>query len=101
MKPLLAIIFSIGLFAFCYYTSLLIHFDLTWIMVIGTALWAAIDSSKLQLKRYKSGVSVGPVMLFIACVGLWIIGFPWYLTVRDKIKNGTAVLKEPPPAADA
>jgi membrane protein YdbS with pleckstrin-like domain len=63
-------------------------------MVLGTALWAAIDSSKIQLKRYKSGISYGPVVLFIAIVFLWIIGFPWYLAMRYKIKTGTAVLKD-------
>jgi len=63
-------------------------------MVLGTALWAAIDSSKLQLKRYKSGTSYGPVVLFFACALLWIVGFPWYLAMRYKTKIGTAVLKE-------
>ena len=63
-------------------------------MVLGTALWAAIDSSNIQLKRYKSGISYGPVVLFIACAMLWIVGFPWYLVMRYKIKQGKAVLKE-------
>ena len=94
MKTPLAILFTIGLFAVCYYGSKFVHFDLVTVMVLGTALWAAIDSSKLQLKRYKSGISYGPVVLFIACALLWIIGFPWYLSMRHKIKTGTAVLKD-------
>ena len=94
MKTPLVILFTIGLFAVCYYGSKFVHFDLVTVMVLGTALWAAIDSSKLQLKRYKSGISYGPVVLFIACALLWIIGFPWYLSMRHKIKTGTAVLKD-------
>jgi hypothetical protein len=97
MKPPLAILFTIGLFIVCYYGSAFVHFDLVAIMVLGTALWAASDSSKLQFKRYKSGISYGPVVLFIACTLLWIVGFPWYLSMRHKIKSGTAVLKEPIP----
>ena len=94
MKTWIAILFTIGLFAACIVLSALIGFNLTWIMVLGTALWAAIDSSKIQLKRYKSGISYGPVVLFIACAFLWIIGFPWYLAMRYKIKTGTAILKD-------
>jgi membrane protein YdbS with pleckstrin-like domain len=94
MKTWIAILFTIGLFAACIVIHALIRFNITWIMVLGTALWAAIDSSKIQLKRYKSGISYGPVVLFIAIAFLWIVGFPWYLAMRYKIKTGTAVLKD-------
>jgi hypothetical protein len=94
MKTWIAILFTIGLFAADIAISALIGFNLTWIMVLGTALWAATDSTKIQLKRYKSGISYGPVVLFIAIAFLWIIGFPWYLAMRYKIKTGTAVLKD-------
>ena len=67
----------------------------------GTALWAAIDSSKIQLKRYKSGISYGPFVLFIGVAFLWIVGFPWYLSMRYKIKTGTAVLKDEVPKVAA
>jgi hypothetical protein len=63
-------------------------------MVVGTALWIAIDSSRIQLRRYKSGIAYGPVVLFFAVSLLWIVGFPWYLVMRGKIKNGTATLKD-------
>jgi hypothetical protein len=98
MKAPLAILFTIGLFIVAYLGSAFLNFDLITIMVLGTALWAAIDSSRLQLKRYKSGISYGPVVLFIACALLWIIGFPWYLSVRYRIKAGTAVLKDATPS---
>jgi hypothetical protein len=70
-------------------------------IVLGTAIWAAIDSSKIQLKRYKSGISYGPVVLFFGFVFLWIVAFPWYLIMRYKIKTGAAVLKDEAPKAAA
>jgi hypothetical protein len=101
MKTWIAILFTIGLLAACIVISALIRFNLTWIMVPGTALWAAIDSSKIQLKRYKSGISYGPFVLFIGVAFLWIVGFPWYLSMRYKIKTGTAVLKDEVPKVAA
>ena len=67
---------------------------LTWFMVFITAVWAAIDSSKIHLKRYKSGISYQPVILFLGVLLLWVIAFPWYLIVRHKILTGTTVLKD-------
>jgi hypothetical protein len=93
MQAWIAILFSVGLVIVCSIISSTVNFPITGLMVIGTALWASIDSSKIQLKRYKSGISYGPIVLFIAIALLWIIGFPWYLAVRHKIKNGTALLK--------
>jgi hypothetical protein len=93
MKTWIAILFSLGLLATCIVIYEMIGFDLTWIMVLGTALWAAFDSTKIKLRRYKSGISYGPVVLFIACALLWIVGFPWYLAMRYKIQTGTAIVK--------
>ena len=90
----IAIFLTIGLLAACSVIYKLTGLDFSWIMVIGTAIWAAIDSSKIQLKRYKSGISYGPIILFLGFVFLWIVAFPWYLVVRYKIKNGLAVLKD-------
>jgi hypothetical protein len=63
-------------------------------VIWGTAIWAAIDSSKIQLKCYKSGIACGPVVLFLGVLLLWVIAFPWYLAVRYKIKTGVAALKD-------
>jgi hypothetical protein len=70
------------------------HVSLSWFLIFGTAIWAAVDSSKIQLKRYRSGISYGPVVLFFCFLLLWIVAFPWYLSVRYTIKTGTAVLKD-------
>lgn len=90
----ISILFTVGLLVMCSEIYMLTGFDIGWIMVIGTGFWAAIDSSKIELKRYKSGISYGPVILFIGFVFLWLITFPWYLIIRHKIKTRTAVLKD-------
>ena len=64
------------------------------VVIVITAIWAAVDSSKIQLKRYRSGISYGPVVLFLGFLLLWVIAFPWYLIVRHKIMTGKAVLKD-------
>ena len=96
MKPLYAILLTALLtVSFFFYLRIgSVSISLGWFIVLGTGIWAAIDSSKIQLKRYKSGISYGPVVLFIAIALLWIIGFPWYLVMRYRIKTGTAVLKD-------
>ena len=66
-----------------------------WLVVLGTSIWAAVDSSKIGLYKYKSGIALKPLFLFIGCSFLWIIGFPWYLSMRYQIKNGLAQLKDP------
>jgi len=94
MRAWLAVLFTIGLLAACYVISALIYFDLTWILIWITSLWAGIDSSKIELNRYKLGsIACRPVVLFCLCALLWIFIFPWYLWARYKIKNGTADLK--------
>lgn len=94
MKAWLAILFTIGLLAACYIVSAAIYFDLTWILIWITSFWAGIDSSKIELKRYKLGIACGPAALFCMCALLWIFIFPWYLWARYKIKSGTALLKD-------
>src|SRR5215472_3581273 len=93
MKPWIAILFTLCLLAVILLASFLIPFG-GWLITLSTALWAAIDSKKLQLKHYKSGISYGPTALFFGIALLWVVGFPWYLVMRYKIKTGTAVLKE-------
>jgi hypothetical protein len=96
MKPIYAILLT-ALLTVSFFYGLSIggaSISFGWFMVLGTGIWAAVDSAKIQLKRYKSGISYGPVVIFICFVGLWIVAFPWYLIMRHKIKSGTAVLKD-------
>src|SRR5688572_17253089 len=105
MKLPAAILFSVGLLGACALVLYTLGLHVTWLMVAATSLWVAIDSYRLGLSRYKSGISYNPAILFMACLLLWIVGFPWYLVMRHKIKSGTAVLKLPtapvPAAASA
>jgi hypothetical protein len=94
MKTWNAIFFSIGLLAASITIYAVTGFDPSWFMVLGTSIWAAIDSSKIQLKHYRSGISYGPFVVFLLCAMIWIVGFPWYLAMRYKIKHGTAILKD-------
>jgi hypothetical protein len=96
MRAWLAILFTLGLLAASRVISALIYFDLTWILIWATSLWAGIDSSKIQLNRYKLAMACRPAALFCLCALLWIFIFPWYLWARYKIKTGTATLKEEP-----
>jgi hypothetical protein len=71
------------------------HYVIAYSIAFGTTLWAAIDSSKIELKRYRNGV--GPVAFFFLCWMAWMIGFPWYLWMRHKILTGKAELKTDDP----
>lgn len=64
------------------------------VVIVITAIWAAVDSSKIQFRRYQSGISCGPVVLFFGFLLLWVVAFPWYLSMRYRILAGTAVLKD-------
>ena len=96
MKWYFAIPFSLLLLILCAWLNRenIIGFDPTLIIVPGTALWAAMESRQIELTKYKSGISFGPVALFIAVCLLWLAVFPWYLHVRYKIRNGLATLNE-------
>lgn len=68
-------------------------FDPMWLMIIATAIWAGWDASRIQLGKYKTGLS-SPVVVFIGGLVLWIVAFPWYLVVRQKIAAGQVPLKD-------
>ena len=62
-------------------------------LVVGTFVWAGLDSARIQLRKFESGISYGPVVLGVLCSFLWILVFPWYLVMRSKIRQGTARLR--------
>ena len=67
-------------------------------LVLATATWAAWDSTRIRIREYKSGIALSPVALWIGIVMLWLIGLPWYLTVRYRISQGTQPRAVPRPA---
>lgn len=73
----------------------------TWILVLGTAVWAAYDSTQIHVREYKTTMAAHPLVLGIVIAILWIVFFPWYLTVRQRIKKGTQPRKAGSIAASA
>jgi hypothetical protein len=69
------------------------------VIVLGTAIWAAMDSASLELDKYNGGVG-HPVLVFLGVVVLWTICFPMYLVTRSRRLDGELKLKkkyrEPP-----
>ena len=59
---------------------------LMWLTVIGTSIWVFIDASSIGVKKGQiKGVSdMGPVSWLFACLLLWIISFPLYLSKRSE-----------------
>ena len=65
------------------------------LFAIVTMIWAALDSRRVDLRRYHTGISGGPATLFILLLIVgWPIVFPWYLGMRFKIMAGTARLRD-------
>jgi hypothetical protein len=58
----------------------------------GSALWAYFDAGRIGLERYHHpfGHRTGLVMGMLL---LWLVAFPWYLTVRHQIRRGTRPLR--------
>lgn len=89
----LAILITLGLGSTTLLVSAKVEFDVVVPMILVTALWSAFDSYKIQLRKYDSGLSYSPLILFALIALVWIIAFPWYLLTRFKIKKGLARLK--------
>lgn len=65
------------------------------IFAIISIIWAALDSQRVHLRRYYTGISGGPITIFILFLILgWPIVFPWYLGMRLKIRFGVARLRD-------
>lgn len=97
MSTGLAILLSIGLFILCVVIETItgLHYIIISTMVFGTAIWTGFDAYKLKLKKYKTpSIEYGAFGAFAAVLALWIIGFPWYLSMRGKIKRGEAQLRD-------
>ena len=65
--------------------------EILYLIVLGTAIWLAIDSSRLNAiiksrSLDKRGIG-SPVLWFFSCIVLWIIIFPLYLYYRSKLKR--------------
>ncbi|MFM6330475.1 MAG: hypothetical protein ACKPKE_14095 [Microcystis panniformis] len=67
-------------------------------IVLVTALWAAIDSDRIEIHKYKITVSFVPSFsnswsVFLFVLLLWVYCFPAYLIIRGKILKGIIPLR--------
>jgi hypothetical protein len=67
-------------------------------MVLVTALWAAIDSHRIEIHKYKITGSLVPSFsnswsVFLFVLILWVYCFPAYLIIRGKILKGIIPLR--------
>ena len=46
-----------------------------WTIVFLSALWVAVDSSRLKLVRYNTGLSYKPLLLFFLMIPVWYVSF--------------------------
>ena len=93
MKTWIAILLTVGLIIGCSAVVAATGINLFVPMFVGSSVWVGIDSARLRLKRFQSGISYSPMVLGILCSMCWIVAFPWYLSIRHKILNGTARLR--------
>ncbi|OHB54613.1 MAG: hypothetical protein A2Y12_09850 [Planctomycetes bacterium GWF2_42_9] len=95
MPSALAVLFTILLLGSCIFIDALAETMpfVTYAMIFISIVWAGIDASSIELKKYKNSVASGPVMLVIGMLLLWPIVFPAYLAARYRIKKVKAELK--------
>ena len=60
-----------------------------WVIVIGTSIWVFFDATTIGVKKGQvSGVAdMSPIGWLLACLLLWIIAFPLYLSKRSEFKR--------------
>jgi hypothetical protein len=76
------------LLALSLYAGGFLPFQPVYLLIWGTAIWAAFDSKKLDVTQYDSSLAIPPLGVLIALVLFWPVTFPWYLKLRWRIKNG-------------
>jgi len=60
--------------------------DLLLLLVLGSSIWAALDAQALISRGAdKKNLGGGPAAIFIGCLLLWIVIFPYYLVKRSKL----------------
>ena len=67
-----------------------------WAIVLLSSLWVAVDSSRLKLVRYNTGLSYKPLLLFFLMIPVWYVSFPWYLVVRARIRSRKLIPMDEP-----
>lgn len=73
------------------------------VIVIVSAIWAAVDASRLGARRGAIGggiLDMGPAGWFFACLLVWIVSFPCYLATRPKLVRRAHALATHPQFAN-
>lgn len=57
------------------------------LIIVITSIWVLIDASQIGARKGLLGGSAdyGPGGWFVLCLLLWIVAFPWYLSIRPRI----------------
>jgi hypothetical protein len=80
----------------CLGLSTAIGLDLYWPMAAAWALWAALDSRRLQLERFERVFPLQPLPLAISVLFLWPISLPWYFHLKAKAASGALAVPQQP-----
>src|SRR5437868_2112697 len=94
MTPISALITTFNLFAAAVAIEWYTNLPTAWLLVIGSAAWAAYDARTTQPWRYRTGLANHPPAIFVGVLLLWLIVFPWYLIVRGQIRSGRLRVKD-------
>jgi hypothetical protein len=70
-------------------------FNVSYVMVGLTALWAAVDSRRIRIDQYDSAMAMPPVGIAALFILGWPVAFPWYLRVRYRIAKGLVGPRQP------
>jgi hypothetical protein len=100
MDAIVALLVTVVLFLVAVMLQGATNLPMILLCVLATASWAAWDSTRIRVRECKSGIALHPVSLWFGVALLWIVGFPWYLVVRHKVKGGTQERKAPEAATN-
>lgn len=59
-------------------------------MILITSGWAAWDSRRVGARHFRGLLGRGPAAVFLLVLCLWIVTFPAYLVLRERIRAGVA-----------
>jgi hypothetical protein len=60
-------------------------------LILGSALWATWDARRVGARNFRTWLPSHPLALFVVLSLLWIVAFPAYLSLRERIRFGAAV----------
>jgi hypothetical protein len=92
MRARWAILLTLGLLAIGVAADIAAESPVFHLIWVATTLWATYDAHRIGLKRYDLAGPVSPFTVFLSCLLLWSVMFPWFLVNKGKIARGEAPL---------